>query len=521
MFDELSAGLEGFEDVSRAPRTPTGPAKPPPKQEDMDEVSETTTVFEPVPSLEEFFTSDMFQSFAVGPVGSTKTTASIMKIAYEAKRMAKSKNGIRKSRCVVVRNTKQQLHDTTIPDFMKWFPPGVAGTYHKTENKFILKFDDVECEVLFRGLDDANDVRRLLSLQLSFAMLDECREINKDVFNALTGRLGRYPDGMLVPHRPEWGVDEKGYPIKGCVDDYGNQMKKVWGATNPPDMDTFWHKKLSKYNKAKQHVTIQPSGMAQEADWIHLLDRNYYEDLMEGKDEDWIDVYVHAKWGKSLAGKPVFKSFHRATHVATQPLRPLNTPDRPLVIGMDFGLNPSITVTQMDPFGRLLVLADATSDGMGVTRFIQTVMRPMLAQKFPGLPVVVVGDPAGAQRAQTDERSCFDILKANGFRVVPAKTNSLVARIAAVDGFLTRHLDGRSGMLIDPECVTVIDALQSGYRYKMKKTGDMEDTPEKGKYSHIADALQYACLHANEGTAGFVPSTKRREIEHRSAAGWT
>jgi len=51
------------------------------------------------------------------------------------------------------------LRDTTIPDFLKWYPDGIAGTYLKTEYKFILRFDDVECEVLFRGLDDSNDVR--------------------------------------------------------------------------------------------------------------------------------------------------------------------------------------------------------------------------------------------------------------------------------------------------------------------------------------------------------------------------
>jgi hypothetical protein len=73
----------------------------------------------------------------------------------------------------VIRNTRQMLWDTTIPDFIKWYPDGEAGILEKTNSKFQLKFDDVECEVLFRGLDDANDVRRLLSLQLTFGVMDE------------------------------------------------------------------------------------------------------------------------------------------------------------------------------------------------------------------------------------------------------------------------------------------------------------------------------------------------------------
>ena len=146
--------------------------------------------YTPPNSLVPFFTSEKFISLVCGPVGSTKTSASIMKIAYHAKKMAPCYDGIRRSRCCWVRNTRQQLADTSIKDFMKWFPDGIAGTFEKTNTQFKLKFDDVECEVLFRGLDDANDVRRLLSLQLSFAVFDEFREINRDIFETMQGRVG-------------------------------------------------------------------------------------------------------------------------------------------------------------------------------------------------------------------------------------------------------------------------------------------------------------------------------------------
>ena len=126
--------------------------------------------YKPPNSVKEFLTSESFISLIVGPVGSTKTTAGIMKIAYHAKQMAPARDGIRRSRAIWIRNTREQLRDTSIPDFLKWYPDGVAGSYLKSEYKFTLKFDDVECEVLFRGLDDSNDVRRLLSLQASFAV---------------------------------------------------------------------------------------------------------------------------------------------------------------------------------------------------------------------------------------------------------------------------------------------------------------------------------------------------------------
>jgi hypothetical protein len=475
--------------------------------------------YTPPLSAEAYLRSQAFISLIVGPIGSTKTSASIMKIAYQAAQMAKCRDGIRRSRAIWVRNTREQLRDTSIPDFLKWFPDGVAGVYEKTNYKFVLKFDDVECEVLFRGLDDTNDVRRLLSLQASFAIMDEFREIHKDIFEAIQGRLGRYPDMMLVPHRPEWGMNSKGDPIGGCVKDDGSSNKHIWAASNPPDMDTFWEEFLSD-PPANAAVFFQPSGLSQEADWLKYLPSDYYDNLAEGKTQDWIDVYINAQFGKSLSGQPVHRSFKLDYHVAKEPLRPIRM--SMLIIGMDFGLNPSATINQLDPMGRYLTFDALTSEGMGLEQFLSQKLKPLLASKYIGMKAVFVGDPAGSQRAQTDARSCFDVLKANGFNVVPARTNNIVARINAVDKLLAKQVDGKAGWTIDPEsCVPLVRAMRGGYRYKIKKNGESEDSPEKNNLSHIADAMQYAALYADGGTAAGWMTPARREVREISHAGWT
>lgn len=470
------------------------------------------STYTPPPSLVPFLLSDKFVSLVVGPVGSTKTTAGILKIALKAKQMAPCKDGIRRSRAIWIRNTREQLRDTSIPDFLKWFPDGQAGNFEKTNFKFNLRFDDVVCEVMFRGLDDAADVRKLLSLQASFAVLDEFREINKDVFEALTARLGRYPDGSMVPHRPEWGVDEKGNPVQGCVTDDGKPNKHIWGMTNPPDMDTFWETYLSNPPK-NADVFFQPSAMSPEADWIQYLPSNYYEDIADGKSQDYIDVYIHAKFGKSLSGQPVFRAFDRDIHVARQSLTPIRGSANPILIGLDFGLTPAATIGQLDPMGRLLVYNDLVSEGMGVLRFCREKLKPLLAQKFAGMDVLIIGDPAGVQRAQTDERSAFDILKQEGFRAVPAKSNSLLARINAVDSWLTRMADGKPALIIDPGCAHLLAAMRGGYRYKAKANGEVNDTPEKNMHSHIADSAQYLCLHADGNLGGGQFRTQRAEVK--------
>lgn len=479
-----------------------------------------STMFTPVPSLVPFFLSEKFISLVCGPVGSTKTTAGIVKILYHAKKMAPCKDGIRRSRCIWVRQTREQLRDTSIPDFLKWFPDGQAGYFLKSEYKYVLKLDDVECEILFRGLDDSNDVRRLLSLQASFAVVEEFRELNKDIFEALQGRLGRYPDGSMVPHRPEWGTDDKGNPIQGCVTDQGKSNIHVWGMSNPPDQGTYFAEFLDN-PPDNTHVTIQPSGLSPEADWVHLLPSNYYENLAAGKSQDYIDVYIHAKFGKSLAGQPVFRSFDSTFHVAKNPLNPILNGMRPLLIGMDFGLNPSATIGQLDAMGRLLIYRALSSDGMGLLRFLRTVLKPCLAEDFPGAPVLVVGDPAGTARAQTDEKTVYDVLRQEGFKAVPAYTNSIVARITAVEQFLNRQVDAGAGFLLDPGCKILIQALRGGYRYKLKTNGEYEDTPEKNKHSHISDSLQYLCLHADAQQGGKFANRRAQTIERVPMGAWT
>jgi len=447
-------------------------------------------------SVEPFLASDKFVNLIVGPVGSTKTTASLMKIALEAKRIKACKDGIRRSRIAVVRNTRQMLWDSTIPDFEKWF--GAAGTMLKSEMRFIMRFDDCEVEVMFRGLDDANDVRRLLSLQLTFAVMDEFREIHPDVFNALTGRLGRYPDKTMN------GV--------GACDDNDKQIFKIWGATNPPDMDTFWENYISNLPE-NAFVAIQPSGLSAEADWLHCLPDGYYDNLAEGKSQDWIDVYIHSKFGKSLSGTPVFGSFDTERHVAKSKLNVLSSP---LIIGVDAGLTPTATIAQLDYQNRLLVHDAISGDSMGALRFVREMLKPLLANKYSGRQSLIVIDPAAFQRAQTDERTVADIFKAEGFRVVPARTNTVVARLAAVENYLTRTVDGKPSILFDKEgCAQLLLALRSKYRYKVNTKGERDETPEKTHpWSDYADSLQYACLHADNGTAfGAVHVNSRKEIK--------
>lgn len=442
------------------------------------------TEYTPPGTLKDFLTSPSIISLVTGPVGSGKSSAAMLKIAYHAMQMKKGKDGIRRSRCVVVRNTVQMLKDATYPTFTTWFPAGIAGEYAKSEGKFYLKFGDTECEVLLRGLDDADDVRRLLSLEVSFGVIDEFREIHPDIFNALQGRIGRFPsmkDG-------------------GCVDDAGKPNYHLWGASNSPDYGSFWEEYLTN-PPANANIFRQPSALSDEADWAEHLIPGYYENLAEGKTDDWIRVFIHNEFGLSLSGKPVHASFKRDTHVSKTPLKFNLVASNPLIVGMDTALHPAATIGQIDYKGKLLIYGSMHAADMGALRFVRERLKPVLNARFPGAKTLVVIDPAGMQRSQSDETTVADILRAEGFMCMPAKTNSIAARIAAVDSYLTRMVDGSPGIQFDQEHNSeLILALSGKYRYRVKTNGDTDDKPDKQRpWADLVDSLQYLCLHADGG----------------------
>jgi hypothetical protein len=309
----------------------------------------------------------------------------------------------------------------------------------------------------------------------------------------------------------------------GCKTDDGRANAHLWGMTNPPDQDTFWEELLTDPPE-NVHVTIQPSGLSPEADWTQFLPDDYYDNLAQGKTEDWIDVYIHAQFGKSLSGKPVFRAFDRSTHIAKKEIKPISD-DSPILIGVDAGLTPAAVVGQVIFDGRVIVYDALTSEDMGALRFVREKLKPLLANKFPGRNYLVVIDPAAFQRVQTDERTVADIYKNEGFHVKPAKTNSIAARLAAVESFMTRTVDGKSGLLLDPEnCGMLVQALAGKYRYKINSKGVKDESPEKSHpWSDVADAFQYLCLHADGGElfGRGMESVERREVVRVSARGWT
>jgi hypothetical protein len=97
-----------------------------------------------------------------------------------------------------------------------------------------------------------------------------------------------------------------------------------------------------------------------------------------------------------------------------------------------------------------------------------------------------------------EELSCIGELNSLGIPTNPASTNDPDVRINSVRYFLNLMIDGKPSFILSREgCPTLRKGFMSGYHFKrMSISGDerYQDKPNKNKYSHPHDALQYICM---------------------------
>jgi len=468
--------------------------------------------------LKQFMKDESFFRGLRGPVGSGKSVSCCIEVMRRALEQKKGPDGKRKSRWAVIRNTNPQLKTTTIKTWLDWFEEEHWGRFAwSVPYTHMIKKGDIELEVIFLALDRPDDVKKLLSLELTGVWINEAREIPKSIVDACTMRVGRYPS--MRDGGPSW---------------YG-----VIADTNPPDTDHWWSI-LSGEALIPDYITKQEAKMLVKPDtWrffnqppamLEIMDKegkldtygnnnkrengknltkNYYESIIRGKTKSWIDVYVLNRLGQIEDGKPVYEMFRRDTHVAKSDVAIMK--ETPIYVGIDFGLTPACVFGQRVR-GRWLIIDELVAEDMGILRF-SDLMKQKMAEYLPR-NFVIFGDPAGDHRAQTDESTPFQILRGRGINARPTHSNDVTLRLESVNATLQRMIDGESGMLIDPKCINLIKGFDGGYHYRrLQVSGERYDErPNKNRFSHIHDALQYMLLGAGEGrslTIGQKTATPR------------
>lgn len=464
---ELSARDEAIDDLL-GPVAPPDPApEAPPDPRGINYTASKTVA--------RFFNSRAFVRLIMGPFGSGKSSGCIMEILRRAMAQAKAPDGTRYTRWVVIRNSYRELEDTTIRTTKEWIPEEIRE-WRASEKTMVIKFNDVNCELLFRALDDPDDVRKLLSLDLTGGWINEAREIPKQVFEMIQARLDRFP-----------AIRNGGCTWAGLIMD-----------TNPPDQDNWIYKVFEEQKPEGHEIFKQPSGLSPEAENLANLAPGYYPRMAIGKTKEWINVNVHGEYGFLVEGKPVYPEFVDSMHVSQEPI--LVPAGIPILLGMDFGLTPAIVAAYRGPGGQMRVFDEFVSENSGAMQFSKQVARE-LRTRFPRNSFRGHGDPAGAQRSQVDLVTPFEVVQAAGLPIDPVNTNDFIRRREAVAGMLTRLTTGaQPAMVIDAKCRVLRKGMNGAYCFKRVHTSGerYRDVPDKNSYSHICEALQYLAVGEGE-----------------------
>jgi hypothetical protein len=483
-------------------------------------------------TLRQFLLSTAPVQIVLGPIGSGKSVALFLKMWKVANEQRPAPDGIRRTRWAVARNNYPALRTTTIRTFLDVFPERSFGSLKWSQPPTMtVRYADVAMEVDFLALDKSEDVAKLRSAEYTGIAFNELSFLDvRELFDEATSRVGRFP-----PMR-----DGGAYPWSGVIADTNCPSQDHWlalmrGMVPAPEgllqderLELEWPQSWDFFQQPPGLLEVRDNSGAlvgyddnPEAENVANLPPGYYGNLIAGKSRAWIKSRILNQVALVVDGEAVWKSFRRDLHVAREVLRPVR--GRQLWLAMDFGRSPAVLIAQ-NINDRISIIEEVIGFNTSATLFAPAVKR-RLEQTYAGFDFVAFGDPKGGDRSQCDERSAMDIWAASGIHVKPApvRQHNLEIRLSAVDSVLTSLSDRRPRLQVSPSCRTLIAALEGAYHYaRRRQASEIKTEPEKDKYSHVADALQYLCVSMGEGrvVAGLTPLNEAKPIQiyrgHRS-----
>lgn len=426
----------------------------------------------------------------MGPIGSGKTIATLMKLVQLAGEQRRSSvDGRRKFKACVVRDTYRQLWKTTIPSWWKRVPKtlgdwaGADGGPATHSVKFQLpdgSIVDFVIEFVAIGENKVEDVLR--GYEPTAFYLNEADLLAEDVLIYANSRVGRYPD--MSEGGPSWC---------GVLLDF-----------NAPDTESWIYKRFVEELPEGWAFFRQPSGFDARAENIANLPAGYYEEAAKGQPDWWVRRMVKNEFGFTRDGQPVYPEYNDQLHCAPEDLKPI--PGLRLKIGFDAGGTPAATIWQRALNGQWRGLDEIVATGgyTGANRFGDLVAQ-VLAERYRGYEAEGWGDPSaqhGHDREAGEASWLETVGNKVGFMIRPAPSNEILLRTEAVRVPLTRLIDGvHPGLIISPRMKMLRKGFNAGYRYRRRVVAGIATTdvlPEKNEYSHPHDSAQYALLGGGE-----------------------
>jgi hypothetical protein len=486
----------------------------------------------------------------VGPVGSGKSTGvGCGELVRRALMQEPSpKDNIRYFKALIVRNTQPELRKTTLKTWLGMYPE-TLGKFNNTALTHHIKVpatDDVpglDLLVEFTGLDGPQDAAKLLSWEGTLIWFNEAKEINKEIVDMATARVGRYPSMKQGGVMPTWYgliMDTNPYTSGHWLDKLEKDTPANWTFYRQPpgvlemqkteegwvSLEPTWPLSITDpqyihagggcdwaVNPKAENLNYLPVNRNIDPTGNPLLGGGYYAALVQGKDKSYISIYLQGKNGALTSDQAVIPEFDNNTMVSSDSTY---NPGLPLQCGIDFGagtLNPAAVFGQLDPIhNRWTVLREVVCQGMGLLQFADQ-MNITINEHFPQAQgeIQIWGDPAGLQRDGVEMKTYFDHLRLKGLIALPAPTNKIDVRIECIRTPMLRYSNGKPSFLVNPKCAVLVEALTEKWCYnRLNVAGEVrfDDKPNKSHpYSDVADALGY--MLSGGGEHATITSGKR------------
>lgn len=464
-----------------------------------------------------------------GPFGSGKSVLCVHKILKHCQEQApwevkdiegKVVERIRYSRWAIVRNTFPELKLTTVKTWRDWVPDMLGEFAWSAPYTHYLDYalpdgTRVRAEIIFLALDKPDDVKKLLSLELTGAWINEAREVPKEILDALTGRINRYPSPNLGG--PSWsGIimdtnspgEEHWWPIMAgdveppewMTDDEKGSLVKPPGwrfYTQAPAMLEVFDEtgRVTGYEMNPQRANRELANDNGVVIRKGLPDK-YYLDMITGKSRTWIRVYILNQYADIIAGKAVYQEWSDELHILPKVYKP--DPNHTIFIGIDYGRTPAAIFMQYIG-GRLFVFHEFLLAGVSTRTFAKLLRQEIARKGWADFTIDMAGDPSGDDLKESSDQAPSEIMRSLGLTVHAANTNDPLVRIEAVSAMLTEMKPDGPCMNVSPNCHTLIAGFRGAYHYKPLSggsRGQYDPRPSKNRASHPHDGLQYGVLRA-------------------------
>lgn len=452
----------------------------------------------------------------VGPYGSGKSCACAVDVLACACAQAPAPDGIRYSRVGVVRSSYPELEASTRRSLIEVMPiecGRIAASGSPMKGLYYIPLPDhttVQLELELWALKGQEAYDKLRSCNWTFAWINEATGCTPDVYNAVTGRVGRFPPQSLGG--VTWG---------GTMMDFNMPTPGSWLDTyikNPqPNWTVIWQppaafKKEDEYGRVYYEINpdaenLRNLGSREEGDPPDFSDHDkgmrFYRNQIDAQLKlgrfDIIDNQYCMMDVPIVDGKPVYPGFSMAQHVSKMELKPM--PHGEVIVGMDqSGIHPAAVILQYQQ-SRWCVLDEIYAENEGFENFLHGMLVPLLRQKYTENDIIAAIDPSN-ERDSWQAITPKQRLEELGIQVAPFGTNNPRTRIYAVERMLNQTV---GGLLVNKECELLIRGFSHEYRYRrMRVSGTIgavyTPTPEKNDASHVHDALQYAVLYINSAS---------------------